>query len=222
MPIFDAQAYLGDVPFSSAMATRDAVLNTMRQTEITGVALISALAADCDFVTGNRRLREVVSPEDGLFGWVTLNAGYPAESQEEQRRHEMRRGIIGAALFGHDGQPVTLEDAPRHPERPAAIHQTRRDPCPRRRSGPRRARDRGGIPGDEVCLSRHGRRRLALRRRRRQAAFERVPGDLRQPGFGQSRADSLHADPAQAPLRQRDALRQPLSDTRIGGKATRP
>ncbi len=111
MPIFDVQAYLGDVPFSSAMATREAVLQTMRQSEITGAALISALAADCDFVTGNRRLREIVSPEDGLFGWVTLNVGYPAESQEEQRRHEMRRGMIGAALFGHEGHPVTLEDA---------------------------------------------------------------------------------------------------------------
>ena len=100
----------------------------MRRPEITGVALISALAADCDFVAGNRRLREIVSPEDGLFGWVTLNAGYPAESQEEQRRHEMRRGMVGAALFGHNGRPVTLEDAreilnaQRRYAKPVALH----------------------------------------------------------------------------------------------------
>lgn len=128
MPIFDVHAYLGETPFSSAMATREAVLQTMRRSEITGTALISSLAADCDFVTGNRHLREVVSPEDGLFGWVTLNTGYPAESQEEQRRHETRRGFVGAALFGHVGRPVTLEaareilNAQRRYAKPVALH----------------------------------------------------------------------------------------------------
>ena len=90
MPIFDVHAYLGETPLSPAMATRESVLATLRRSGITGAALISGLAADCDFIAGNRRLREIVSPEDGLFGWVTLNVGYPAESQEEQRRHEMR------------------------------------------------------------------------------------------------------------------------------------
>ena len=111
MPTFDCHAYYGATPFSNAMATRDAILQTLRQADITGVALISALAADCDFVTGNRRLRELISPEDGLFGWVTLNAGYPAESQEEQRRHQNRRSSVGAALLGAPGKPATLEDA---------------------------------------------------------------------------------------------------------------
>jgi len=128
MPIFDAHAYLGETPFSSAMATREAVLQTMRRSEITGGALISALAADCDFVTGNRRLREVISAEVGLFGWITLNTGYPAESQEEQRRHETRRGVVGVALFGHNGRPVTLEaareilNAQRRYAKPVALH----------------------------------------------------------------------------------------------------
>jgi len=111
MAIFDAHVFYGQIPFSAALATREAALNTLRSREITGAALISGLAADCDFVTGNRRLREVVSPQDGLFGWVTLNAGYSAESQEEQRRHQMKRGMVGAALFGHQGRPVLLEDA---------------------------------------------------------------------------------------------------------------
>ncbi len=62
-------------------------------------------------MAGNRQLREVVSPEDGLFGWIMLNAGYPVESQEEQRRHLNRRGIVGAALFGTPGRPVILTDA---------------------------------------------------------------------------------------------------------------
>ena len=111
MPIFDTHAYFGATPFSSALATRDSLMQTMRRTEISGIALISALAAECDFVTGNRRLRDVIAPEDGVFGWVTLNSGYSAESQEEQRRHGYRRGIVGAALFGAPGRPVTLEDA---------------------------------------------------------------------------------------------------------------
>ncbi len=111
MPTFDTHAYFGTSPFSSDLATREAVLDTLRRREISGVALISALGAQCDFVAGNKRLREIVSPEDGLFGWVTLNAGYSAESQEEQRRHQNRRGMVGAALFAAPGKPVTLEDA---------------------------------------------------------------------------------------------------------------
>ena len=110
MPMFDTHAYFGATPFSSELATRDAALETLRRRGMDGAALISALGASCDFVAGNRRLREVVSPEQGLFGWVTLNAGYAAESQEEQRRHQNRRGMIGAALFAAPGKPVTLED----------------------------------------------------------------------------------------------------------------
>ncbi len=111
MPAFDIHAYFGATPFSADLATREAVLETMRRREIVGIALISALGAHCDFVAGNRRLREIVAPEDGLFGWVTLNAGYSAESQEEQRRHQNRRGMVGAAMFAAPGRPVTLEDA---------------------------------------------------------------------------------------------------------------
>ena len=111
MPTFDVHAYFGATPFSSDMATRDSLLATLRRTGLDGAALISGLAADCDFVAGNRQLREIVSPEDGLFGWVTLNAGYPVESQEEQRRHLGRRGMVGAALFGTLGRPVTLTEA---------------------------------------------------------------------------------------------------------------
>ncbi len=111
MPTFDVHAYYGATPFSSDMTTRESILATLRRAGLDGVALISGLAADCDFVAGNRQLREVVSPEDGLFGWVTLNAGYPVESQEEQRRHLNRRGIVGAALFGTLGRPVTLTEA---------------------------------------------------------------------------------------------------------------
>jgi len=111
MPTFDVHAYHGATPFSSDMATRESILATLRRAGLDGAALISGLAADCDFVAGNRQLREIVSPEDGLFGWVTLNAGYPVESQEEQRRHLNRRGIVGAALFGTLGRPVTLTEA---------------------------------------------------------------------------------------------------------------
>ncbi len=111
MPIFDVQAYFGATPFSQAMATRDAVLQTMSASDLTGVALLPSLAVQCDFLAGNRLLREVVSPGDGLFGWTVLNAGYPTESQEEQRRYGYARGIVGAAIVGAPGRPVTLEDA---------------------------------------------------------------------------------------------------------------
>ena len=111
MPTFDVHTYFGATPFSSDMATRDSLLATLRRSGLDGAALISGLAADCDFVAGNRQLRESISPEDGLFGWVTLNAGYPVESQEEQRRHLGRRGMVGAALFGTLGRPVTLTEA---------------------------------------------------------------------------------------------------------------
>ena len=111
MPTFDVQAYFGATPFSQAMATREAVLQTMQANDLTSVALLPSLAVQCDFVAGNRLLREVVSPGDGLFGWAVLNAGYPAESQEEQRRYGYARGIVGAALVGAPGRPVTLDDA---------------------------------------------------------------------------------------------------------------
>ena len=111
MPTFDTHAYFGATPFTTDLATRNAVLSTMRGRGLDGIALISALGASCDFVAGNRLLREIVAPEDGLFGWVTLNAGYSAESQEEQRRHQNKRGMVGAALFAAPGRPVTLEDA---------------------------------------------------------------------------------------------------------------
>ncbi|MDQ2799542.1 MAG: amidohydrolase family protein [Armatimonadota bacterium] len=128
MPNFDAHAYLGETPFSNAMATRAAIQQTMQQHDLSAVALISALAARCDFVTGNRQLREVIDPSSGMFGYLTLNTGYPVESQEDQRRYLGQRGFVAGVLFGHDGNPVTLEDsrdilnAHRRYTKPMAIH----------------------------------------------------------------------------------------------------
>ena len=128
MSIFDAHVYCGETPFTKSLAARESILATLESRGITGAALFSGLAADCDFVTGNRRLREIISAEDGLFGWVMLNAGYSAESQEEQRLHETKRGVVGAAMFGHNGRPVVLEDAreilnaQRRYAKPIALH----------------------------------------------------------------------------------------------------
>jgi hypothetical protein len=128
MPIFDTHAYLADTALSHSMATREAVLATMRQYRFNAVALISGQAATCDFVTGNERLREILDVEAGMFGYVTLNAGYPAESLEEQRKHLTRREFIAGLLFGHDGIPVNLADvrdilnAQRRFAKPIAIH----------------------------------------------------------------------------------------------------
>lgn len=128
MPAFDAHAYLGATPFSSAMAYREAVLHTMQRYDIDGVALISGLAANCDFVAGNSQLREVLDPASGLYGYLTLNAGYPTESLEEQRRYLTRPEFVGGVLFGHGDTPVTADtardilNAHRRYSKPMAVH----------------------------------------------------------------------------------------------------
>jgi predicted TIM-barrel fold metal-dependent hydrolase len=128
MPIFDAHAYLSQTPFTSSMASREAVLQTVRRSGIDSVALISGLGASCDFLAGNRVLRDVVDAGAGLFGYVTLNADYPAESQEEQRRYLLRTEFVAGVLFGHNGNPVTVDaareifNAHRRYAKPMAIH----------------------------------------------------------------------------------------------------
>ncbi|BDI31834.1 hypothetical protein CCAX7_38850 [Capsulimonas corticalis] len=128
MNYFDAHAYLADTALSHAMATPDAIAATLGRGGITGAALISGLAAQCDFITGNARLRQVLNPAAGIYGYVTLNSGYPEESQEEQRKHLGRREFVAAVMFGHDGRPVTLNDsreilnAQRRYTKPMAIH----------------------------------------------------------------------------------------------------
>lgn len=128
MAIFDAHAYLTQTPFSSAMATREAVQETMARQEITAVALISGLAASCDYVSGNRQLREIVDADAGLYGYVTLSVDHPEDSMQEQRRYLGKRAFVGSVLFSHDGHPVTLSDArdilnaQRRYAKPMAIH----------------------------------------------------------------------------------------------------
>lgn len=128
MPLFDAHAYFGATPFSSATASRDAVRQTMARYGVNGTALVSNLAAHCDFVAGNRRLVETLDPGAGLFGYVTLSPDYTAESLEEQRKYLTRRDVLGGALFGHDGHPVTVDhardilNAHRRYTKPMAIH----------------------------------------------------------------------------------------------------
>lgn len=128
MPTFDAHAYLAETPFTGAMASRDGILQTMRRYGIDAAALVSGLGADCDFIAGNRQLREILDVDSGLYGYLTLNADYPAESQEEQRRHLLRPEFVAGVLFGHDGSPVTVDDAReilnahRRYAKPMAIH----------------------------------------------------------------------------------------------------
>lgn len=111
MPIFDTHAYYGETSLSSAAASREAILASMRRSDINQAALISSLAARCDFIAGNRRLSQVVDAESGLFGWVCLNSDYTAESQEEQRKYLMRPEFVGGVLFGESDAPVTVGQA---------------------------------------------------------------------------------------------------------------
>ena len=93
------------------MASPDALRQTMRQCGTDGIALISSLAAQCDFVAGNAALAPALDADAGIYGWVTLGAGYPDLSHEEQRRYLGRREWVGGIMFGYNGRPVTLEDA---------------------------------------------------------------------------------------------------------------
>ena len=111
MPIFDAHAYWMDSPFTHAAATRDALLQAMRRHDIAQVGLISGLAARCDIVAGNRALAQILDPAAGLYGYAVLSADYPEDSFQELRRYLNRADFIGAVMFGHDGHPVTVDDA---------------------------------------------------------------------------------------------------------------
>lgn len=128
MPLFDIHTYLAVNPMAQGMTTREQVAAAMARYEIDAVALISGMAATCDFMAGNRQLRDITSSDAGIFGWVTLNADYPDESQEEQRLFLNKRDIVGAALFPRAHAPVTLEDsreivnAHRRYTKPLAIH----------------------------------------------------------------------------------------------------
>lgn len=111
MPIFDVHAYYGETLFSPAMATPEGVRAMMARTGTDAVALVSALAADCDFVAGNLALRPALNVSAGIYGWATLSSGYADLSQEEQRRYLGKPEFVGAVMFGSPGRPVTLDDA---------------------------------------------------------------------------------------------------------------
>ncbi|MDR3708536.1 MAG: amidohydrolase family protein [Capsulimonadaceae bacterium] len=111
MPLFDCHTYLTVASFSSSMRTREQVLESMERFGLDGVALISGLGASGDFSNGNRMLREVVDEEQGLLGYVTLNASYPEESLQEQRMYMSKHEFVGGVLIAEPGRPVTLKAA---------------------------------------------------------------------------------------------------------------
>jgi predicted TIM-barrel fold metal-dependent hydrolase len=111
MPVFDAHAYWTDSPLSGTAANRDGLLAAMNRYGATQVGLISGLAADCDFVAGNRALAQVLDPTVGLYGYAVLSADYAEESQQEMRQWLTKSEFLGGVLFGHSGEPVTVDDA---------------------------------------------------------------------------------------------------------------
>jgi predicted TIM-barrel fold metal-dependent hydrolase len=111
MPLFDAHVYWMDSPLTHIAATRDSLITALQGYEAGQAALISGLAAHCDFVAGNRALSQILNPSAGLYGYAVLNADYSAESQQEMRRWLGRDDFVGAVLFGHNDHPVTVEDA---------------------------------------------------------------------------------------------------------------
>ncbi len=111
MPVFDAHASFGPAPFSQQTATADAVRQTMQQSGVDEIALVSALGASSDFIAGNRLLQGALDADAGVFGYVALQSAYPEEAMEEQRRYLTHPQWIAAVLFGPNGSPVTLDNA---------------------------------------------------------------------------------------------------------------
>jgi len=111
MSRFDVFAYYTDTAVSHGMATREQLVKSMQRYDTSAIALVSGVAADCDFVTGNQSIREIASVSEGIYGLVTLNLAYPEESLEQQRLHLMRREFLASVVFGRVGFPVTLSDA---------------------------------------------------------------------------------------------------------------
>lgn len=111
MPAFDAHAYWMDTSLTHAAASREALENAMRRYGSDRMALISGLAARCDFVTGNRGLAQILDASAGLYGYVVLSQDYSDDSQQEMRRWLGRAEFVGAVMFGQEGRPVTVDDA---------------------------------------------------------------------------------------------------------------
>ena len=217
MPIFDAHAYWMDSPFTHAAATRDAVLQAMRRHDITQVGLISGLAARCDFVAGNRALAQILDPAAGLYGYAVLSADYPDDSLQEQRRYLNRADFLGAVMFGHDGHPVTVDDARdvlnayRRFTKPMAIH------APDAAAVHAARAIAAEFPAMKFLLLGMGgdswRTAVAVAKKHLNVYLE----ILRQPGLGQGRPRRRGADPAQGAVRQRLPPGRPGGHSGPGG-----
>jgi predicted TIM-barrel fold metal-dependent hydrolase len=86
------------------------------------------MAASCDFLSGNRHLQQVVSREQGIYGFVTLNADYPEQSIQSQRAYLSKKEFLGAVLFQPQDGALTYNDvheivnAQRRYTKPLLIH----------------------------------------------------------------------------------------------------
>ena len=128
MQIFDSHAYFTDTAFSHGMTTKENIIASKAKYGIDALALISGIAASCDFVRGNADLREVLDVSQGIYGYVTVNSDYSEESRQQQRIYMSRPEFIGAALYGSSKNPVTLEasreilNAQRRFTKPTAVY----------------------------------------------------------------------------------------------------
>jgi predicted TIM-barrel fold metal-dependent hydrolase len=64
-----------------------------------------------DFIEGNRRLKDVVDAESGLFGYVSVDADYPDESLNQMRTYLTRKEFVAILLGRAAGGVVSLEIA---------------------------------------------------------------------------------------------------------------
>jgi predicted TIM-barrel fold metal-dependent hydrolase len=110
MPKIDVHAYYAPTPFSDNMAAKDSVLATMRQFDLEAVILVSSLGAECDLLNGNKMLKQVVNVNEGIYGYVTVNADYPEQSIEQQRAYLTKPEFAGAVFAPPTGRSLQLDE----------------------------------------------------------------------------------------------------------------
>ncbi len=86
MPIVDAHAFFGAPPESVRKGSIEEVQLVLGQAKVNAVLLASAMAETGDFRRGNELLGKAMAGRAGLYGYLTVNPSYPAESVEEIRQ----------------------------------------------------------------------------------------------------------------------------------------
>jgi predicted TIM-barrel fold metal-dependent hydrolase len=106
----DCHTYLASTPFSDEMTDKNRIVATMKKFDLEAVLLVSCLGIECDMINGNKQLKQTVSVDDGIYGYVTVNCEYPEQSIEQQRTYLTRPDFVGAIFATPSGRSLHLDD----------------------------------------------------------------------------------------------------------------